>query len=373
MTAKVIRLDGSEADIERLQAAANVVDAGGLVVFPTETVYGIACRAGKKALARLDDVKGRDTEKHYTLHIGRSDLYRTYVPRTDRRVENLIRRAWPGPLTLVFKLHASELSRQKDQIAEEAFQIVYKNGSIGIRCPQHPAAAMLLQLTTGPVVAPSANRAGCEPATEVDQALTQLADQVDVILDGGPCKYGQSSTVARVGRDGVEVLREGVYSKRDLEAMANVTFLFVCTGNTCRSAMAEGLFRDQLAKKLGCGVDELELKGYKVISAGTMDMAGVPASSGAIEACRLKGVDITDHRSQQLTRSLVETSDVIFGMTGSHCEHVRLLSPDDRTKCSLLAGDVEIPDPVGQPQEHFNTCADIIETAITARIGELEI
>ncbi len=155
--------------------------------------------------------------------------------------------------------------------------------------------------------------------------------------------------------------------------MASMRFLFVCTGNTCRSAMAEGLFRAALAKKIGCGVDELEQRGYKVRSAGTMDVVGVPASDGAITACRLKGVDITNHRSQHLTRSLVEESDVVFCMTWAHCEQVRFLSPDGRTKCFLLADDAEIPDPVGQPQEYFNRCADVIQAAIAVRLGELEI
>ena len=96
MTAKVIRINEVDGSHEQLREAAQAVDAGGLVAFPTETVYGIACRAARDSISRLDDVKGRDTKKHYTLHIGRNADYRTYVPSADLRVENLIRRAWPG-------------------------------------------------------------------------------------------------------------------------------------------------------------------------------------------------------------------------------------------------------------------------------------
>ncbi|MBN1359939.1 MAG: threonylcarbamoyl-AMP synthase [Sedimentisphaerales bacterium] len=370
MAARVEEISGTEGDIERIEQAARLVESGGLVAFPTETVYGIACKADWDALARLSTVKGRDPDKYYTLHVGQVDDYRTYVPKVSLRTAKLIRRAWPGPLTLVFDIDPIDLGGLKSHLHDGAFDVLYKNGSIGIRCPDHVVASMLLRLARCPVVAPSANLTGERPATDADQVAAQLGNQIDLILDAGPCKYSRSSTVAKVAKGAVELLREGVYSQADLREMAKVSFLFVCTGNTCRSAMAEGLFRLHLARKLGCSVDVLETMAYKVVSAGTMDVAGAPASTGAVMACRQRGADIGSHISQHLTRSLVEESDLIFGMTRSHCEQVRLLSPDAASKCSLLAGDAEIPDPVGQPQDIFDRCADVIEAAVKARIGE---
>ncbi len=200
MAAEVVRIGGQPGDLDRIKKAAEVVEAGGLVAFPTETVYGLACRAEHSSLARLDRLKGRDASKHYTLHIGQMDEYRKYVPKIGLRAEKLIREAWPGPLTLVFELTPAQMETQKSRFDAEVVQTLYKNNSIGIRCPDHPVASLLLRLVHLPVVAPSANYAGQPPATDAQQVAAQLADDVDMILDGGPCKHKQSSTVALVDK-----------------------------------------------------------------------------------------------------------------------------------------------------------------------------
>ena len=217
MAAEVIKISGRPGDLDRIKEAAKVVEAGGLVAFPTETVYGIACRVDPAALARLDRLKGRDASKHYTLHIGQIDEYRKYVPKVGIRAEKLIRQGWPGPLTLVFEVDAGPIAAARTRLSDDVANTIYKDGSIGIRCPDHPVASLLLRLVSNPVVAPSANRGGQEPPKDADRVITELADDLDVILDAGPCKYGTSSTVAMVGAKGIQLLREGAYPGRATE------------------------------------------------------------------------------------------------------------------------------------------------------------
>ena len=378
MQTRIVKLDPVKIESAEIKEAAQVVDAGGLVAFPTETVYGIACRVETTSLAKLDKLKGRGTDgsatgKYYTLHIGRKADIEKYVPAIGLRAQKLVKNAWPGPLTIVFELAERDIKKQQKSLKKEVFECLYKDNSIGIRCPDNAIAAMLLQATKEPVVAPSANKTSQPPAADAEQVLAQFSGQIDLLLDGGPCKYKKSSTVVKIGKKGLEILRVGVYSQEELEAMSEVKFLFVCTGNTCRSPMAKGIFSKYLAEKLQCEVDYLDKMGYKVFSAGVMNMAGQPASAEAIAACAAKGIDIKAHKSKTLSRQLVEESDFIFAMTRMHCEQVTALCPEAADKCVLLAGNKEIPDPIGQPQEVFNDCAGLIEEAMRERIGELVI
>jgi len=373
MKTKVLKLDAAKIDAMKINEAAAIIESGGLVAFPTETVYGIACRVKSDSLARLDNLKGRTTGKYYTLHIAQKSDVGNYVPIIGLKAQQLIQNAWPGPLTIVFELDKEDIDKQHKNLEGEVFESLYKEHSIGIRCPDNTIAAMLLQQMSIPVVAPSANITNSPPAVDAGQVLDQLSDRIDLLLDAGPCKYKQSSTVVKIGKKDMRILRPGVYSQAELEALSQVQFLFVCTGNTCRSPMAEGIFRKYLAEKLQYDIDGLDKMGYKVSSAGIIGSVGYPATAEAVTACAAKGVDIEAHRNKALSRELIEASDIIFAMEQIHRDRVILLDPKAANKCFLLAGNTGIPDPIGQPQQSYDKCAKLIERAVQKRISELVI
>jgi L-threonylcarbamoyladenylate synthase len=373
MKTKVIKLDASNPDVAKITEAAQQIDSGALAAFPTETVYGIACSVNNESLSRLNSLKNRHPDKHYTLHVGQKTDIKKYIPAVGLRAQKLINKAWPGPLTIVFELENRQIEKQRKVLEPVVFENLYKDNSIGIRCPDNPIASILLQKTTKPVVAPSANITGKPPAVDADQVLACFSGQIELVLDAGPCKYKKSSTVVKIGKKGVEMLRPGLYSQADIDAISTVKFLFVCTGNICRSPMAEAIFRKYLAEKLRCKVDQLEKMGYKMLSAGVMDAPGMLASPEAVKACAAKGIDIKAHRSQTLSQLLIEESDFIFALGQMHRQHVAALSSNAAKKCLLLAANKDVPDPIGQSQQVYNDCANMIEKAVKERIGELVI
>jgi len=370
METKVIRLDAEKPDVDAIRQAATVLAAGGLVVFPTETVYGIGCRVQPESLARLDDIKQRSSEKHYSLHIGRKQDVQRYVPRIPLRAQKLINKAWPGPVTIVFELSQADIERQSKAVGQMVFDVLYKDNSIGIRCPQNKVASMLLGSVQGPVVAPSANVGHREPATDAEQVLAQLEGRVDLLLDTGPCRLKKDSTVVKMGKAGWEVLRRGSYSADEIEAMSKINILFVCTGNTCRSPMAEGFCRKYLVEKLDCGLDALDKTGYKVVSAGIMAVAGLPASVESIAFCADKGIDISRHRSRPINIELLEESDYIFVMSQSHRDHIVAIDPQAGPKCRLLIDGHEVPDPISGSEEIYKDCGKLIEQGVLKRVSE---
>jgi len=371
MRTEVVSLTAENPDIEKIEAAAGALDEGKLVVFPTETVYGIGCRLRSDSISRLDEVKGRDAGKRYTLHIADPEIVTRYVPTVPLKGRKLIENGWPGPLTLIFELDDEALAQQRGVFGEDTFSVLYEDGTIGIRCPDNQTARQLLRSVKPPIVAPSANLDGRAPATDAAGVLAQLDGRIDFLLDGGECKYKKSSTVVKMTEGEPIILRQGVYNDRDITQMSLVRILFVCSGNTCRSPMAAAFCRKKLSEKLTCGVDEIEARGYKIVSAGLMAGLGLPVSNEVAGICALKGIDLSGHLSRPFTAAEAEASDYIFVMSKSHREHVLKICPDVAQKCLLLDGKDSISDPIGAGDDVYEECAKQIERALTKRMGEI--
>lgn len=192
--------------------AAKVLLGGGLVAFPTETVYGLGANAlDLRAVARVFAAKARPSFDPLIVHLaGAADLP-TVADGEDPRVARLASRFWPGPLTLV-------LPRRP------AVPDLVTSGldTVGVRVPDHPAAHALLAAARVPVAAPSANPFGYVSPTTAAHVLEQLGDAVDLVLDGGPCRVGVESTVLSLGGGPARLLRPGGVTREDLERALGV-------------------------------------------------------------------------------------------------------------------------------------------------------
>jgi protein-tyrosine phosphatase len=131
--------------------------------------------------------------------------------------------------------------------------------------------------------------------------------------------------------------------------------VFVCTGNTCRSPMAEAICKKGLADRLGCAIDDLPERGYVVCSAGLAAEEGAPAAEHAVAIARSLGVDLTAHQSEPLTAELVEQATHLLGMTQGHVSIMEAFFPGKARVLSPTGEDVV--DPIGQPQEVYEACA----------------
>ncbi|MET9967411.1 L-threonylcarbamoyladenylate synthase [Streptomyces sp. NPDC006356] len=194
------------SDIEK---AAGVLRAGGLVAFPTETVYGLGANAeDSTAVARVFQVKGRPPSHPLIVHISGVEHLGDWVEDVPTTARLLADRFWPGPLTLVLRR-----SRKVPLEATGGLE------TVAVRVPDHPVALALLSAFGSGIAAPSANRFGSVSPTTADHVRAELGDAVDFVLDGGPCGVGVESTIVDVTGEIPSVLRPGGVTREDLEAV----------------------------------------------------------------------------------------------------------------------------------------------------------
>ncbi len=344
---KVISFDAESIEEAQFTEAVGLVRAGEVVGFPTETVYGLAALADDEAaLARLRELKGRAEEHPFTIHLPDPWALAEEAAQVSRVARRLIRRCWPGPLTLVLPS------------GDGAF--------VGYRVPNHGVARAFLRQVGARVVGTSANPTGEPQAVDAQGVLDYFDGRIPCLIDSGSCRFAQASTVVKVDGGRHEVLRPGALSEEKVNRAASLVFLLVCTGNSCRSPMATFILRQLIAERLDIPIDEVERAGYSIASAGTIGgFAG--ATPEAVQVIREMGGDISGHLSTALEREIVEHADRIVAMTESHLKRVVDLVPEARQRTVVL----DIADPIGGDVTVYRKCANRIRSRLSLNLRGL--
>jgi L-threonylcarbamoyladenylate synthase len=377
MAATILPCQDASQRAEAVRQAVAVLRQGGLVAFPTETVYGVAATvAGDEGLLRLRQLKERPADKPFSVHMPNAAALDRYVDLDEHpALRRVAGKTMPGPITLVVDVSDEVITRKLSDMAlpAEARPRLYHGNTIGLRCPDHPVSEAFLGAVELPVVASSANRNGQPEPHTAEAAARAIGDHVALVLDGGPCRFSQPSTVARVRGDTIEVLRQGVYDQRYLQKLLLRSIVFLCSGNTCRSPMAQMIAEAELAARLGVARGELLNAGYEVTSAGVYAAPGSPATPEAVRAVEALGIDPKRHASRGVSVDMLQRAEVIYCMTTSHREAVVSLVPSLADRTMLLDEQGDVDDPIGSSAQAYLRTARRIQLAVRQRLDELDV
>lgn len=208
MKSKYIDLKNNN-EYNRIKQASDAIKQGKLVLFPTETVYGIGANAlDEIAVKKIYEAKGRASDNPLIAHISSIDMLKELVIEVGKIEEKLIENFWPGPLTIIF--------RKRDIVPNI---ITAGLETVAIRMPSNEIAKKLIEYAGVPIAAPSANISGKPSGTIIEDILQELDGKVEYIIDGGKVEIGVESTVIRVIENKVHILRPGKITKEDIEKL----------------------------------------------------------------------------------------------------------------------------------------------------------
>ena len=341
--------------------------AGELVALPSEAGSVFAAAAlSQSAVARLvRSGPANNVANVVTLLLRGDEETADYLPHLPKVGRRFARRCWPGPLAL--RAAATSASGFLQALPDGTRNALLADGDLSVRVSSHPVLSEVAKLTRGPLVLRELEGL---PRSEVfDQPEWR---DVSLIVHEGPASGGGRASVVRVDSQGWSVVHEGILDQNRLQLAACELLVFVCTGNTCRSPMAEALCRQMLSERLKCSVPELIQRGFLVASAGLAADYGLPASPESVEMMRRRGIDLRSHASQPMSERLIEQSDRCYTMTQHHRNWILEHHPETAGRVQLLSRDgTDISDPIGGGRDDYAACAASIEKHLAKILDEV--
>ncbi|MGE0434928.1 MAG: L-threonylcarbamoyladenylate synthase, partial [Planctomycetota bacterium] len=332
--ATVLHIDPRAPDASAIRAAADAIRAGKIVAFPTETVYGLGVRFDRPdAIARLRTAKGRPETQPFTLHVATPEQALQALGRQlPPPARMLADRYWPGPVTLVVPARDDTM--------------------LGLRVVGDAIARDVILAAGVPVIATSANRHGQPAAVSGADVRLQIPDAADLILDAGPTQLQEASSVVACAPRAYKVLREGVVSAAAIQRTVREHVCFVCTGNICRSPMAEALLNRMIEQSADRWLDRPWEPQLTVTSAGVRAMIGEQITREAVRALEDFGAVKYGEglRGKMITQDLLDRCNYIFVMTREHIRPITSIESRYADMVELLdpAGK-DVDDPYGEP------------------------